>query len=480
MLYFLGIIFVISGLVMAIPIPVAFILGEGYLTPYFAIPSGAIVLIGLLMWRKFKRTDLTLGKAMVLVTLAWALVALFGSIPYIFGNNMSFLDSYFESMSGFTATGLTRIQGPTDVAAFSPNGWLGGAKPPDTILFWRSLTEWVGGLGVVVLFLAAVLGAGRAGRKLYVAEARTDRIEPSIRETARSIWKIYFLLTLAGVVGLFLAGVDLFTAVNHAMTGIATGGFTVTPESYSPYGVPVLAVTIVIMIAGATSFAVHRRVLGGDWREIFRNVEVRLMVVLIVLATLGLVWKVGFGDTLFQSVSALTGTGFSSTGVIPPEWGDFEKGVLITLMVTGGGYGSTSGAIKLVRIAIIIGAVYWMIKRSFLPERAVVPMKMGGRIYSERDVMETAIYAFIYILVLVVGALITMGEMPEWSGIDAAFESASAQGNVGLTVGITAVAPPLVRVVFIIQMLVGRLEILPVVAFIGYIVSKVPRRRRAI
>ncbi|MCK4301096.1 MAG: TrkH family potassium uptake protein, partial [Planctomycetes bacterium] len=359
---------------------------------------------------------------------------------------------------------------------------------PQTILFWRSVTQWVGGLGVIVLFLGALLGAGKAARKLYVAEARTEQIEPSIRDTVWSIWKIYVLFTLLGIVGLFLMGMDLFPAVNHAMTGIATGGFSVTTNSFAGYGAPVLLITLFIMMAGATSFAIHRRVMGGNWRVLYRSVEVKLMLILLVLSTLILVGSMGITNALFQSTSALFGTGFSSTSVAALE--PLQKGVLSTLMVVGGGFGSTSSAIKLIRTIIIIGAVYWLIKRSFLPDRAIVPMKIGGRIYSEREVMETAIYAFIYIMVLVVGALIVMmamsgAELPAegdnvrtMTGMDAIFESASAQGNVGLTTGVTAAAAtvPVVRVVFIVQMLVGRLEILPAVAFLSYMVARVPRR----
>ncbi len=474
MLYFLGLVFIAIGVVMLAPAPVALALSEADLIPYFAIPAAVALFIGVILWRKFERTDLTLGKAMVLVTLAWILMSLFGSMPYIFGHGMGFLDAYFESMSGFTATGLTRVQGPT------ATGWI-GPVPPDTILFWRSLTEWVGGLGVIVLFLAALLGAGKAARKLYVAEARADRIEPSIRETARSIWKIYLLFTLAGIVGLFLVGMDLFPAINHAMTGIATGGFTTIPDSFAGYEAPILIITLIVMMAGATSFAIHRKVMGGDWRALFKSVEVKLMITLIILATVILMFSVGLKHALFQSTSALTGTGFSSTGMVSgAEWGPLQKGILSTLMVVGGGFGSTSSAIKLIRTVIIIGAVYWVIKRSFLPERAVVPMKIGGRIYSEREVMGTAIYAFTYILVLIGGALIVMMAMPGESGMDCLFESASAQGNVGLSVGITAVAVPVVKVVFIIQMLVGRLEILPVIAFLSYIVGRVPRRHRVV
>ena len=463
MLHFLGFILLVLGAVMLAPTPVAFLANETHLLPYFIVPAAIAIALGFFLRRRFQPTEITLGKAMVLVTFAWIVFATFSSIPYIFGNNMAVEDAYFESMSGFTATGLTMVSNIEGVAP--------------TILFWRSLTEWVGGMGVIVLFLAALIGAGRAARKMYAAEARVERIEPSIRETARSLWKIYVLLTLLGIIGLYFAGTPtLFEAVNHSMTGIATGGFSIRNTSFAGYGSPVLAITIFIMMAGAINFVIYRKIMAGDWRELFKNIEFRLMLVLIALATLLLVWSVGLRDALFQSSSALTGTGFSTADL--QTWGDPQKGLLALLMIIGGGYGSTSSAIKLIRTVIIVKAVHWMIKRSFMPQRAVVPMKISGRIYSEQEMLSAAIYAFIYIIVLVIGAVVLMVVGP-YSAMNSLFESASAQGNVGLSVGITSVAMPISgKISIIIQMLVGRLEIIPAIAFISYLISKVPRPRR--
>lgn len=460
MLNFLGFILLVIGGVMLVPVPVAFFFNELHLTPFFIFPALVAIALGFMFRRHFRPTELTLGKAMVITTFAWILFSAFSSVPYICGNNMSIEDAYFESMSGLTATGLTMISNVESTAR--------------TVLFWRSMTEWVGGMGVVVLFLSALVGFGKAARKMYVAEARTERIEPSIRQTVRSLWKIYVLLTVAGIIGLYVAGMPMFEAVNHSMTAIATGGFSVRNASFEGYSYPILVVAILIMMAGAISFAVHKRVMAGHFKELFRNAEVRFMLVLIIVATLLLVWSVGLSHSLFQTTSALTGTGFSTTNLA--GWGDLQKGLLTVLMVIGGGYGSTSSAIKLIRIIIIGKAVYWMIKRSFLPERAVVPMKIAGREYSEQEMMETAIYAFIYLVVLMVGAVVLMALGN--SVMNSVFESASAQGNVGLSVGITSAAMPLVgKISLTAQMLVGRLEILPVIAFLGYLVAKVPRPR---
>lgn len=467
MLNFLGFLLLILGAVMMVPVPVALIFDEIHLIPCFIIPAAIAITFGLFLRKRFKPKEFSLGDAMVVVTSAWIIFATFGSVPFIFGSNMPVEDAYFESMAGFTATGLTMFgSGP------NPVGYLAA---PRAILFWRSLTQWVGGMGVIVLFLAALIGFGKAARKMYVAEARVERIEPSIRETAHSLWMTYVLLTLLGIIGLCLFGSPLFDAVNHSMTAIATGGFSVKSNSFAGYSTPVLGVAILIMMAGATSFAVHRRVMAGHWRELFQNIEVRLMLVVIALATILLLLSVGLQGALFQSTSALTGTGFSTARI--KTWGDPQKGLLVVLMVIGGGYGSTSSAIKLIRTVIIAKAIYWMIRRSFLPERAVVPMKISGKVYAEREMMETAIYVLIYVIVLVGGAVVLMSLGNTAMG--SIFESASAQGNVGLSVGITSSMMPFVgKISLIIQMLVGRLEIIPVIAFFGYLVARVPRPRR--
>ena len=463
MLHFLGFIMFVIGGAMAVPALIAPIFGELHLIPGFILPSAAAFLIGIFLRAERKPSELTLGNAMVVVTLAWLIFSAFSSIPYVL-SGMPIEDAYFESMSGFTATGLTMI---TDVSAV-----------PRTILFWRSLTQWIGGLGVVVLFLTAVVGFGRAARKLYIAEARVELLEPSIKDTARSLWKIYIILTVLGIAGLYLASMpnaSLFEAVNHAMTGIATGGFSVRNDSFGSYGAPVCLVMVLIMMAGATSFVVHKRWIAGRWREIVKNVEVKLMIGIIIFSTVILVLSTDAVSALFQATSALTGTGFSTVNI--GGWGDAQKSLLTLLMIIGGGYGSTSSALKLIRVIIIGKSVYWLLKKSFLPERAVVPMKIAGKEYSEREMMETTLYALIYIITLIAGAavLALLGH----GIVDSMFESASAQGNVGLSVGITSPLMPLAgKISLTVQMLVGRLEIIPVIAFLGYLFSRVPRPSR--
>ncbi len=486
MLYFLGFIILIIGGAMVAPAIASVLLNETFLIPYFLVPAAVALIIGILLRRFFKKTELSLGKAMVLVTAAWLLFALFSTVPFVFGTQkiyengalvtnpapMSLIDGYFESMSGFTTTGLSMMADPA-----SP---FNVETAPRTILFWRSLIAWIGGIGIIVLFLTALVGMGKAARKMYVAEARIETLEPSIKDTARSLWQIFVLLTLIGIIGFYFAGRPLFDAINHSLAGISTCGFSVRNTSFMGLGIPVLFMAIWIMMAGATSFAIHRKVWSGKWRELFHNVEVQFMLVLMVLSTIAVAFTIGVTNGLFQSVSALTTTGYSTIGIA--GLGDFPKLMLMVLMIVGAGYGGTGGAIKLIRCLIILKAAHWTIKKSFLPERAVVPMKLGGHIYEEREMREVSTYAMIYIFVLIGGALALMligahAGQPQYTGVNSMFESASAQGNVGLSVGITSAAMPAAgKVVLIVQMLVGRLEIIPVIAFLNFLILKSIRR----
>lgn len=477
MLYFIGLILMAIGGIMLVPVPIAVILNEFHLISSFVIPALISLVMGLIIWKKFERVELTFGKAMVLAALGWLLLAFFGSLPYISSVNFGFIDAYFESMSGFTATGLTMFEmtGPGYIDA------------PRTVLLWRSFTQWIGGIGVIVLFLSTILGVGKVAKRLYAVEGgggrvgpdKRQQLEPSVRSAAKSVWKIYGLYTILAALAMYLVGMPIFEAVNHSLTGLATGGFSVTADSFASYGSLILMITLFPMIAGATSFAVHRRVIGGDWKAFFKNVELKLMIGIIIIAVLTLMWTWGPLTALFQSISAITGTGFSSTNII--EGPDFAKAVLVPLMVIGGGFGSTSSAIKLIRTVVLIGALYWFIKRSFMPDRAVVPLKISGSIYSENEVLQMVIYGFIYVVALVIGSIITMILMPEAGAMNAIFDSASAQGNVGLSTGITGgLMPSVVKVTYIIQMWIGRLEIIPVIAFISYLIGKIPRLDKAV
>lgn len=479
MFYFLGLTLLAVAGIMTVPIPVSFIFGETSLIPYFAIPAVIALGLGLFFWQRFERGDLTFGKAMVIAAFGWLVISFFGSIPFVFGADLSFLSAYFESMSGFTTTGLTmfKMEGPGRIAA------------PQTILFWRSFTQWVGGMGIMVLFLSAVVGAGKIAKQLFSAEGGGGRTGPdgrrnpevTVKSSAKSVWKIYVFYTILAVLAMYFVGMPIFDSVNHAMTSLATGGFSVTSDSFASYSPAILIVTLFPMLAGATSFVTHRKVMEGNWKSLFKSVEFKLMMILMAISTFVLAWNLGIIDAVFSSVTAQTTVGFSSVNVMSgPAWGPLQKSIIIFQMVVGGGFGSTAGAIKLIRTVVLIMVLYWLVKRALLPERAVVPFKIGDRIFSESEALQTAVFAFIYILLLVVGSLVTMAVLPGESAINCIFDSASAQGTVGLSAGITGPSmSPILKVTYILQMWIGRLEVIPVVAFLSYFIGKIPRPREA-
>ncbi|KXB08597.1 hypothetical protein AKJ56_00815 [candidate division MSBL1 archaeon SCGC-AAA382N08] len=483
MLYFLGLTLMVVGGVMLFPLPIASLTGEYFLIPYFLIPSAIAFLLGFLFFKFFEEEELSYGEAMVLAAISFLLISLFGSFPFVMGAGLDPISAYFESMSGFTTTGLTMFEMPGP----------GTIDAPQTILFWRSLSQWVGGLGIMILFLSTVLGAGRISKRLFSAEGGGGRIGPAnrrgpevtIRAMAKSTWKIYTLFTLVAALIFWLVGMPAFESINHAMTALSTGGFSVTSDSFASYSNLILVVGLFPMIAGAISFTTHIRVTSGDLKALIKSNEVKLMLFLIVLSTVLLSWNLGWADALFSSITAQTTTGFSSVGeaglINGPGWGPLQKSVIVLQMVIGAGFGSTGGGIKLIRTIVLGTAVYWLVKRAVLPERAVVPLTIGKETLSEETVLQIAVFGFSFILLLVAGSMITMAAMPQYSAIDCVFDSVSAQGTVGLSAGVTGYGMPVVvKLLFIIQMWVGRLEVIPVFTLLGYLFHKTPSRGKPI
>jgi trk system potassium uptake protein TrkH len=359
---------------------------------------------------------------------------------------MAFLDAFFEAMSGWTTTGLTMI---SDVESM-----------PKSLLFWRSFMQWLGGVGIIVLLLT-VLSTGRASLRLYQAEARKERIKPRLVSTARLIWWIYTVFTLLGIFLFFIAGMSEFDAVNHSMTALSTGGFSVKNNSLAAYSsLEIELIGVFLMLLGGINFLVHYRFLTGEKKFLFKDLQFRAIIVFLVISTLLITLSsLDFRASLFQSVSALTNAGLSTTNV--SVLNDFSKSILTTLMIIGGSAGSTSGALKIIRVLIILKVIYWWIKQTLLPEHAVIRKQLGGVDLNQEAVHEATVFSLLYLLILALGALSLMFIGND--GVDSIFETAAAQGNVGLSSGIAGIdLHPLGKIVLIFNMWVGRLEIIPV------------------
>ncbi len=464
--HYIGLMLQLFGVLVAIPIFVALYFKDGfYVIISFVTVAILSLVVGYILRRITSPGELNLRIAMVISALTWITLAAFGALPYILCGVLSLEDALFEGMSGFTGTGLTMFSSTIGVE------WLSSGY--QSILFWRSLTQWIGGVGVIVLFIAIMVhGVGGAARGLYTAEGRAERIEPSIINTARWIWKVYVAYTFIGIILLCIVGMPLWDSINHTMTGLATGGFSIKNLSIASYdSVAVELMLIPIMVFGAISFALHKKLIELKFSEFIRSPEIILMALTLLALTLLLTLELkDFRIASFNVISALTGTGFTNAKNMG-QWSDFSKILIIIPMIMGGGYGSTSSALKLIRCAILLKSIVWLVKKDLLPRSAIVPLKVGRTVIKEEEITMAGLYAFVYLFVLTLCAIVFMSY--GHSMVNSFFVIASAQGNIGLSVGLAT--PSLMlgeKITLILAMWMGRLEIFPVLILLANIVKR--------
>ncbi len=423
------------------------------ITLAFLFPSIWVLFIWSIFMNFKPPEGLSLRESFKVAALGWLLMSFVGAIPYFLSGYLNPLDAWFESMSGFTATGLTMFK---DVESL-----------PRSILLWRSLTEWIGGVGVIALFLSVMYRTSKVVQTLYFAEGRSDKTEPTIVGTVRKIWLIYVFYTFLFALIFFLLGAPLFDSINISMTALATGGFAVTNNSIAAYS-PYVAIAVIFAMAfGGISFVSHINLFKGQVKK-FVSVEVKAMVIIVIafaammiphLIELGVNPSSATLQSFFHIVSALTGTGFSvgNLSSLP----DYDKTILTVAMVCGGAYGSTSSALKLIRVIVLFYGIIWYIKVRLAPRSAIIPFKIGNKVFEPSEVRDVTVYTTTYILLLFIGAFVLMAYGHTLS--NSLFEVASAEGNVGLSVGITSPSMPFIeKIVLILEMWFGRLEIFPV------------------
>lgn len=479
----LGGIFIIIGFISLIALVVPLFFGEyggsfDALTPIL-ITSAVFFGLGLPLYYVFKNAEpANFKSAMVTAALGWLIIPLVGIIPFWLTPyntatlwHMSPLSAFFESMSGWTGTGLTMVADESLL--------------PYTLQFWRSLIQWIGGVGVIVLTLSILARPGTGSFVLYRGEARDQKTHPSIVSTVRTIWWIFLLYTIIGILVLMIIGVfdgsgmNPWESINHAMTGLATGGFSVTDDSIAGFGLITRLVVIVLMILGAIAFAAHYDLLKGRIRNFLSDAQLKAMIILVILGVLALTFlnlKIYDSNLLhslkesgFQFVSALTCTGFATVNDLS-SWTESAKLILAFAMIIGGAAGSTAGGIKLFRAILLYNGVGWRIKRAISTPRRVFVHKLGDKSLSKDEAMdlinEAAIISFMWVILLSVGIVIIAQVTGATLG-NSIFEVCSAQGNVGLTAGITNIhMEPIAKTMLIFNMWIGRLEIIPVIVLI--------------
>jgi trk system potassium uptake protein TrkH len=456
---YLGLVLIVLALSMLLPFVASFVFGDGVYIP-FLLAAFVSFVIGLALVKKFKRENLTLGSAMVLAGSAFIAVSLLGSIVYL--DHLPPLDAIFEAVSGFTTTGLTTVK-PESL--------------PYSILFWRSLTQWLGGLGMLIIVVLLLSSPGMSAYYVHKSEIKTHRVEGNVYLVVKRLFVLYVILTLAGIFLFLLAGMPAFDAVNHAFTALSTGGFSVKNSSIGYYANPLIEiVAILLMVAGATSFFVHSRFFSRKFGDYLRSSETQLFWSLVVIFSLLL--SVSFLPSLeplrtgvFYTFASLTTGGFNLGAASFPE---LSKFLIIILMVIGGFAGSIAGGLKLVRVGVLGKAMTWVSKKIFYPSSAVVPFKYNKRTIGDEELTIISLFSFAYILILIISSMLLsfMGH----ATIDAFFVSASAEGTVGLTTLDIASMNPAGKIILIFDMLLGRLEILPFFVLFFALYSRMKNR----
>lgn len=461
----LGLILITAGIFMWITIPVTFIFGENDALQFLL--SGAITAgTGALAYLPFRKSRLELNRrdGYVIVTGGWILFSLFGTLPFLLTRSIpGFSDAFFETMSGFTTTGASILN---DIEALSHG-----------VLFWRSLIQWLGGMGIILLTLLILPFLGIGGMQLFSAEVPSptpDKLHPHVKDTAKRLWLIYALFTLAETLLLWAGEMGLFDAVCHSLTTMATGGYSTKQASIAHWNSPYIhyVITLFMFLAG-TNFTLSYFAMHGKFRKIWANEEFRWYLGFIggftLVITLGLFstsadgLEPAFRNAVFQVVSILTTTGYATADYL--KWAPWLGVLIFILMYFGGSAGSTGGGPKIMRIVIMLKNSTQELKRMVHPN-AVILVRLNKMAVEERVV--TNVLAFITFYGII--AVISMGIM---SMLGCDFETsvgsvAATLGNIGPGIGNVGPAMNFAEIHVLgkwylsFLMLVGRLELFTV------------------
>ena len=464
-----GMLVTISPLT-AVPLAVAVLFREfSLISPMAAIPV-ILFLLGVLLNRLPRRKeDIRLSSAFCSVALVWLVFALVSTIPFILVLRMSFTDALFETMAGWTGTGFTLL-------------WSGPAVP-ETILFWRTFMQWIGGLGVIALSITIASRGGIIQSPFFHADSRSERILPGVITTGKEIWAVYLFLTIIGAGVILVSGIPLYEAVVLSITTISTGGFLPNPLGFAAYTTPLLMYLLIpIMIVGSTPFTLYYISYRRRKLSIFGNRQVLLLFIFLIggaalvaldLSSLGgMAITDAVGQGLFITTAAISTTGFPIAGLshLPAV----TLILLTLLMFIGGSSESTAGGIKLARIIIGYRGIVWWFKRMFARSKVLVPFTYAGEnvpaSVAEQEISKNMLVIILSFLTVCLATIVALQFNMFYPDVTALiFDIVSAMSSCGLSAGYISAGMPLAsKWVFILVMWIGRLEVIPVIVlFMG-------------
>ncbi len=466
-----GFILMVIGVSMFLPLFFSIYYREDVVID-IGISSLICLIIGLILvlWlkgrKKEKEVEISHKEGMAIVTLSWLCASGFGALPFfISGHIPNYIDAFFETTSGFTTTGASIL---TNIEAM-----------PKGLLMWRSLTHWLGGMGIILLSLAILPFLGVAGMQLFKAEVPgpiPDKLHPRIKDTAIILWKVYVFLSTVETALLMFGGMNLFEALCHTFGTMATGGYSTKNLSIGYYNPFIQVVIIVFMYLAGLNFSHHYKFLNRDFKTYFKDPEFffynGVLIVMIIITTL-LTWKNNYQDLsvalrhgAFQSISILTTTGYTTANY--EKWPYLAQILLFLAMFIGGCAGSTGGGIKCIRIFLLLKLASRELKKLIHP-RAIIMVKTKSKTISEEVLHAITGFFFLYFLILTISALFLT-----YLGTDlmtAISATVACISNIGPGLGTVGPAenynhiPLLGKVMLSFCMIAGRLEIYPVLIF---------------
>ena len=465
-------IFIGFGLMIFIPILIALYYGDfSSIIPF--VTSGTIsVLIGLFLRLIYKKednyNDLRKKEGLLIVALTWISISLIAAIPFLF-YGLSPINALFEGTSGITTTGATIL---TNFSSY-----------PKTLFFWRSFSQWLGGMGVIVLFIAILPQYAVAGRQMFSAEApgpTEEKITPRIKNTAAALWGIYIALTIIEILVLSLNGMPLFDSICNSLSTISAGGFSPNPESLAGYGgnhLFIWVVTAFMFLAGVNFTLQYKFFIQRQFKALTVSPEflTYTIIFLVISALVGgsLVLYNNYSaseaikDASFQVISIMTSTGFAAVDF--DKWSHLAKTLLFILMIVGGSAGSAAGGLKVVRVIIVVKYL-WREIATILHPKSVIQIKLGKTIVSDEIFKQIIAFVIFYFTLLCISSMIVY--ILEGNLNLAIVGSTATLGNVGPgfeqigPMGSYANLTPFTKIIFIINMVVGRLELIPFIAML--------------
>ncbi|MEN0002670.1 MAG: potassium transporter TrkG [Bacteroidota bacterium] len=427
----IGVLLLLIGGLMLTGIPFSLLYKSGDALPLLSSGLIGIVIGGALWYGVPRGKNIKKREGYLIVGMGWLAMVSFGMLPYLLSGVIpNVTDAFFETVSGMTTTGASILN---DIEAV-----------PKGILYWRSLTQWIGGMGIIVLTVAIFPLLGIGGIELFVAEApgpTSDKLHPRIQETAKRLWFIYVGLTAVLIVVLYLCGMSGYDAINHGLTTMATGGFSTKNASMAYFSSPLIQYVIIFfMFLAGTNYTVIYFGLKGRFKQVWKSEEFRAYLGLVVFLsiTLGLgvytaielPFEQAFRDSCFQIVSLITTTGFVSADYT--SWSDGLTMIFFILLFLGACAGSTSGGIKLIRHLVFFKNSLLEFKRILHP-RAIIPLKINGTVVRGRVITHIIIFLLLYLILFVIGVVVV-----SFMGLDFATAIgavATSLGNVGPGIG---------------------------------------------